>query len=78
MMASPMYLSSEPRCSNTLAVITVKYSFISFTSSSGAIASDSVVKPRMSENSTVSSRFSPPSCSLPESATRSSTTARGT
>ena len=78
MIASPMYLSSEPRCSNTLSVITVKYSFISFTSSSGAIASDSVVKPRMSENSTVSSRFSPPSCSLPASATRSSTTAGGT
>ena len=78
MIASPMYLSSEPRCSNTWPVITVKYSFISLTSSSGAIASDSVVKPRMSENSTVSSRFSPPSCSLPASATRSSTTAGGT
>ncbi len=58
--------------------MTVKYSFISFTSSSGCMPSESVVKPRMSENSTVSSRFSPPRRSAPASATRSSTTAGGT
>ena len=60
-MASPMYLSTVPPCRNTASVITVRYSRRNSTTSSGASRSDRVVKPRMSEKSTVRRRR--PDCS---------------
>ena len=59
MIASPMYLSIVPRLSWMTAVIGVRYAFISADSSRGGSRSDSVVKSRTSEKSTVSSRLSP-------------------
>ena len=60
MMASPMYLSSVPRCRNKMSVIAPRYSLSRRTSSSGLMPSESVVKSRMSLNMTVRSLTSPP------------------
>ena len=54
-----MYLSSVPFSSKTISVIGVRYSLRKSASFSGDMCSESEVKPRMSEKSTVSSRFSP-------------------
>ncbi len=65
MMQSPMNLSSTPPCSMTAETISPKYSFKKETTSSGSMPSLIEVKPRMSENSTVAVRRSPPSSTWP-------------
>ena len=64
-MASPMNLSSEPECSNTISTISVKYSVSSLATSSGFMFSDIGVKPRMSEKKITTGRLSPPSVTAP-------------
>src|SRR4029450_13221648 len=49
MMPSPMYLSTEPRCLNTIWVISVRYSPSITSTCSGCRRSEIDVKPRMSE-----------------------------
>ncbi len=63
-IASPMYLFITPPWRATHFSRPVKYSFKSATIFSGAIFSDSVVKPRMSQNMTVTSSVSPPKATL--------------
>ncbi len=58
---SPTNLSMVPRCAKTTSTIRVKYWFSCRTRSSASPLSESVVKPRMSEKSTVISRRWPPS-----------------
>ena len=58
MIASPMYLSSVPRWARISCVIAEKKRLTSARSSSGGSASETRVKLRMSQNITVSSRFS--------------------
>ena len=57
-MASPMYLSSVPRCSAITAVMAEKNRFTSSRSACGDSDSEICVKLRMSQNMTLSSRFS--------------------
>ena len=57
-MASPMYLSSVPRCSRMAAVMLEKKRLTSARKSSGESASDTRVKLRMSQNMMLSTRFS--------------------
>ena len=51
-----MYLSTVPPLRNTISVISVRYSRSISATCSGCSCSDSVVNPRMSENSTVTRR----------------------
>ncbi len=60
-MPSPMNLSSTPWYSKTASTISEKYSLRNVMIASGVIASDMLVKLRMSENSRVTRRRSPPS-----------------
>ena len=60
MIASPMNLSSIPPCCWMQSTMIVKYSFSSATVACGPSSSASVVKLRMSENSTVASTLLPP------------------
>ena len=74
-MASPMNLSSVPPWRNTVSVCSVRYRLRSATTSSAGRDSDSEVKPRMSEKSTVTTRVSLlMSSSFTPSATRFFTT----
>ena len=61
MIASPMYLSIVAPLSIRTRVIGVRKSLSRAVRETGSSPSDSVVKPRMSQNRTVSSRSSPPS-----------------
>ena len=56
MTQSPMYLSTVPPCRNTISVISLRYSRSISATCSGSSRSDSVVNPRLSEKSTVTSR----------------------
>ena len=58
MIASPMYLSSVPRSARIASVIAEKKRLISRRSSCGGSASEMRVKLRMSQNITLSTRFS--------------------
>ena len=78
MMASPMYLSSIPSSLRTIAVIGLRYSLRSLTSSSGGSFSERVVKPRISEQRSVTSLYSPPSLRLPGSLSNSETSCEDT
>ncbi len=78
MMASPMYLSTVPRCSRTVSLMRSKYSPSAATSWAGSIASDKVVNPAMSEKSVVMTSFSPPSTASRPVFNRSCTSSRGT
>ncbi len=60
MTASPMNLSRVPPCSKITSTISVKYSLRNLATASGPMASAIAVKPRMSLNSTVTGRRSPP------------------
>ena len=62
MIASPMYLSTVPSSPRMMSVIGDRYSLRKVDSSTAVNPSDSVVNERMSQNITVRSRFSPPSC----------------
>ena len=58
MTQSPMYLSMVPSCSRMTCVRRVKMRLSRACNCSGAIVSDRLVKPRMSQNMTVISRAS--------------------
>ncbi len=74
-MPSPMNLSSVPPVSSTCCVSGVWTEFRKPTTSSAESRSEREVKPRMSENSTVRMRVSPPSTRRDGSRARLSTTA---
>ena len=57
MTQSPMYLSMVPRWLRMIWVSLLNTSFNNPCSCKGSIRSDMAVKPRMSQNITVSSRF---------------------
>ena len=59
MMASPMYLSMMPLCARIGADIAEKYRFMTLTRPCGVISSLALVKPLMSQNSTVITRRCP-------------------
>ena len=69
MMASPMNLSSIPPSRWMQSTMISKYSLSRLTVACGPSSSVSVVKPRMSENSTVAVTLRPPSNSAPEAST---------
>ena len=65
---SPMYLSMVPRCWRMTCVSRVKISLSKACSCTGSMRSDMAVKPRMSQNMTVSSRLA--ACMLYRSGSR--------
>ena len=71
--ASPMNLSSVPPLRNTTSTMRARYSLSSATTCGLSIRSAMVVKPRMSENSSVTSRCWPVSAPGPSSAMRRAT-----
>ena len=60
MISSPTYLSMVPSQVKMMSLMWSRYIWISVVTSSAAIDSDIDVKPRMSMNSRVMSRRSPP------------------
>ncbi len=73
MIMSPMYLSSTPSWANTISTMSVKYSLSKATVSLAPSRSEIEVKPRMSENSTLTSRPVPPSTASPLASSWSTT-----
>src|SRR5215469_931459 len=63
-MASPIYLSTKPPCSWMMSVIAERYSFMKYTRSGGASASEIDENPARSEKNLVTLR--PPSTLLVE------------